>query len=391
MPRGSAGPGGGHFIRAGCRDGLFAGAAALGVDALVPALLRARSRTRSARRPGCGRRSGRIHGRYERRLADAPLGGLPVVIVVLVRRFKCLTTECPCVTFAEQIPGLTRPHARHTPVLRDLLGRVSQAPAGRPGARLARRLGMTAAKDTLPRLLRTTALTGPGSVRVLGIDDFALLKGHTCATLLVDLEARRPIDVLPGREAAPLARWPADHPEVQIICRDRASAYAEAARTAAPQAVQVADARHLWNNLAKAVEKTVTSHYGCLRTARQATHQPGDPKPPAERDGMPDVRGRPRRIVATIGHVRAFAVLMHGHRGEDLHEWIEQDRQHDLPALRQSADGLPHDRDAVVAGLSSTWSSGQVEGQVTRVKLIKHAGYGRAELDLLRTRILLRP
>ncbi|MEU9464015.1 hypothetical protein [Streptomyces sp. NPDC048312] len=48
--------------------------------------------------------------------------------------------------------------------------------------------------------------------------------------------------MLPGREAAPVARWLADHPEVQIICRDRASAYAEAARTAAPQTVQVADA-----------------------------------------------------------------------------------------------------------------------------------------------------
>ncbi|MEV5985503.1 ISL3 family transposase [Streptomyces sp. NPDC052051] len=204
--------------------------------------LRTRSRTRSARCPGCGGQSGRIHGRYERRLADAPLGGMPVVIVVLMQRFKCLTAGCPAVTFAEQIPGLNRPHARHTPVLRDLLGRIAQVLAGRPGARLARKLGMTAAKDTLLRLLRTIALDEPGHVRVLGIDEFALLKGHTYATLLVDLEARRPIYVLPSREAQPVARWLADHPEVQIICRDRASAYAEAARSAAPQAVQVADA-----------------------------------------------------------------------------------------------------------------------------------------------------
>ncbi|WP_371099255.1 transposase family protein [Streptomyces sanglieri] len=110
-----------------------------------------RSRTRSARCPGWGRLSGRIHGRYERRLADAPLGGLSVVIVVLIRRFKCLRTECPAVTFAEQIPGLTWPHARYTPVLRDLLGRVAQVLAGRPGARLARGLGMVTAKDTLLR------------------------------------------------------------------------------------------------------------------------------------------------------------------------------------------------------------------------------------------------
>ncbi|MFF5919974.1 transposase [Streptomyces flavochromogenes] len=71
---------------------------------------------------------------------------------------------------------------------------------------------MTAAKDTLLRLLRTTELTSTGPVRVLGTDDFALLKGHTYATLLVDLEARRPIDVLPGREAARVAGWLADHP-----------------------------------------------------------------------------------------------------------------------------------------------------------------------------------
>ncbi|MFB6717095.1 MULTISPECIES: LysR family transcriptional regulator [unclassified Streptomyces] len=45
------------------------------------------------------------------------------------------------------------------------------------------------------------------------------------------------------------ARWLADHPEVEVICQDRGSTYPEAARAAAPQAVQVAYAWHLWNNL----------------------------------------------------------------------------------------------------------------------------------------------
>lgn len=111
-------------------------------------------------------------------------------------------------TFAEQIPGLTSPHARHTQILRKLLARVTEGLAGRTGARLARRMGMPVAKDTLLRLLRASDLDEPGLVRVLAVDEFALLKGHNYATLLVDLEARRPIDVLPRQGAETVARSP---------------------------------------------------------------------------------------------------------------------------------------------------------------------------------------
>ncbi|MEV5985505.1 transposase [Streptomyces sp. NPDC052051] len=111
---------------------------------------------------------------------------------------------------------------------------------------------------------------------------------------------------------------------------------------------------------------------------------------PEEAVGLKEIRAACPELDAAVDHVRAFGSLMHQHRGDDLDEWIEQVRRNDLPAMRQFADGLLHDRDAVVAGLSSIWSSGQVEGQVTRAKLLKRAGYGRAKLDLLRTLILLR-
>ena len=75
----------------------------------------ARSRSSSARCPGCGAVSWRVHSRYQRRLLDSAVGGCEVVICLAVRRFRCLSPECAKATFAEQVGGLTSRHARRTP------------------------------------------------------------------------------------------------------------------------------------------------------------------------------------------------------------------------------------------------------------------------------------
>ena len=99
---------------------------------------------------------------------------------------------------------------------------------------------------------------------MLGVDDFALRKRHTYGTILVDLERRQPVALLPERTAKTVAQWLQAHPGVEVIARDRSSACAEGARQGASTAIQVADRFHILQNLREALDQVFTTHHQAL-------------------------------------------------------------------------------------------------------------------------------
>jgi transposase len=483
--------------------------------------------------PHCGTRSSRVHSHYWRKPWDLSWSSWPVQLVVHARKFFCDNAPCLRRIFTEPFADVLGRYARQTQRLRKVLLELAFSSCAEAAARVGKLLGYVTSPDTLIRCQRREQITAP-MPRVLGVDEFALRRGCTYSTILVDLERHQPVDILDGKQAEPLAQWLGEHPSVNILVRDRAEAYALAGRTGVPKAQQVADRFHLARNVSDALTELLRSRRWIIPA--QETELPIYPEihraPAAARLEMKEPKATPRKealweavqqrkesgeyiraiarelgvcrrtvrkylaadrppgyrsrqsratklmpylpymrqrwqegchsarqlygelvcrgykgsesqLRATVGPWRSkrpsalrtngrttgfhwwvlrpnqhlsgsskqeladfleanpalakgyylkesFQRILEEHDGGAFDAWLQAATESGLKPFEALAKSFRQDYAAIKLALSLPWSTGQCEGQICRVKLIKRLGYGRAKLDLLRQRVLHR-
>lgn len=495
--------------------------------------------------PLCSEPSSSIHCHYHRTLRDVPCAGRRVQLFLTVRKFSCRNPLCQQKVFAERLPAFVEPWARMTIRHCQQLTSIGLATCGKGGTRLAARLGIQTTRQTILRRIMDLPELSIGSVVFLGIDDWSFRRGHRFGTILVNLESRRVVDLLPDRKAETSAAWMRQQPDLMAVSRDRGGEYAAAAAAGAPQAIQCADRFHLLKNLGEAVEELLARHLSAARKhqvqtaleeqapawreTRQARrshpseklssvyqqdrraryhqlielHEQGmaqsaiaqqigvslatvqrwlaagafpectrhryvsqlDPYLPylqkrweqgchnmaclyrelvgkgyqgsyaSVRDNLvrrlqfdgrktpanfsskapalatprqaaflflrrPEkLRGEERETLVKLRQidpevdrayelVQQFAQMLRTRTGEDLDAWLAQVESSNLAEFQSFASGVQKDKDAVRNGLTWPINNGMVEGHVTKLKLIKRQGYGRAGFPLLRKRVL---
>lgn len=138
----------------------------------------------------------------------------------------------------------------------DLLVRMALELSGNTGAAISRYVGIPVSPSTILRVINRVNIQPRTSTSgIIGVDDWAFKKGRTYGTVIVDLERKEVIDLLPDREAGTLAEWLKNHPEIKTVSRDRYGPYALGVKKGAPNASQVADRFHLLMNLGEATKR----------------------------------------------------------------------------------------------------------------------------------------
>lgn len=150
----------------------------------------------------CGTFAHRIHSGYKRTVWDLSIQTVQVILHLHVRKFYCDHPDCPRRIFSERLPQVTTPHGRYTFGLRQFLGQLGQEQGGASGVRSAKLQEMETTSRAILRFMHALPLPPIVDPQIIGIDEWAWKSRQRYGTIIVDLERKKPIALLPDRSRA---------------------------------------------------------------------------------------------------------------------------------------------------------------------------------------------
>jgi transposase len=240
------------------------------------------SNSTSSTCPICGHQSNKIHSYYHRNLGDLPTGGKRVQVHLQAGKYFCKNSGCIRKIFTERFTNGLVSYGRRFERLNEVLTFCGLETGGNSSTRQVGSFSVKISASTMLRLIKKHDIPPISPPKVIGVDDWAFKKRSTYGTIIIDLEKRQVIDLLPDREAATLAVWLASHPTIEIVSRDRSSTYASGITEGSPQAVQVADRWHILKNLTETLEKFLDTQRDSIRDISVKLAQKEGEKPITE-------------------------------------------------------------------------------------------------------------
>ena len=213
--------------------------------------------------PLCGTTSKKVHSTYLRKFQDLPISGKKVTIVITNKKYFCNNTGCENKTFAETYEFLPY-HGRRSDRLTEEIIKISAEVSTVTASEILRDGIADVGRSTISSLLKKkgTPEINKTMVEKICIDDYAFKKGQTYGTVMVDIEARKIVDILGSREGADVTEWLKTYPNIKVVSRDGSLTYASAIKNAHPEAAQVSDRFHILKNLTEAAKKHITQLVG---------------------------------------------------------------------------------------------------------------------------------
>jgi len=208
----------------------------------------------------CGQEMSGYHGTYVRTVQDLPILGKNVILKITAYEYNCLNEDCAQKTFADDYNEFLSKFSRMTNRCEDFIKILALSTSCEGAAMICSKIGLKVSGDTIILMLKKT-VSGDNTVTkcsdTIGIDDFAYRKGQTYCTVVCDWQTRKPVKILAGRDGESLKKWLQENKHIKKVTRDRAGAYAKAISEALPEAMQIADRFHLYQNLLSAVKEAL--------------------------------------------------------------------------------------------------------------------------------------